>query len=244
MKTLRAAAVALALAPAAFVLSMSSDASACGMSVRLEPIPQRPTPVQEIARAEKALEAGQASAAALAVKGSFPGFRSITPGKNPLETRALRVFALAVVRSDGAIDERTVHGGAAKWKKSANLEWAAQALREIDESRPNDPAVQADLGEALSKLPHKQGEALTILSKLAEKDLMGSPNAYAALASLRAAKGDDEGAQAALKRCSAMTKSTSVCRLPGSAPTAAKSPTKVAAATPQASGKALLAARF
>ena len=87
-----------------------------------------------------------------------------------------------------------------------------QSIREIDAKRPNDPTVQADLGEALSKLPHGQAESLKILSGLAQKDLMGSPHAYAALANLKSIKGDASGAEAALKRCEEMSKAKGVCK--------------------------------
>src|SRR4051812_3781252 len=103
MKIAAVLAIALGLAPAAFVVSSVAtehEAHACGMSVRMDRTPQRPTPVQEIARAEKALESGQNLAAAQAILGSFPRIRTATAGANPLETRALRVFSLAVVRSD------------------------------------------------------------------------------------------------------------------------------------------------
>jgi hypothetical protein len=209
---------ALALAAAALTLTVigtySYDAEACGMSVRLDPTPQRPTPVQEIARGEKALEGGQNLVAAQAVLGAFPRIRNAEAGSNPLETRALRVFALAVVRSDGTIDEKKVRGTATtgEWSPKSNLEWAAQALREIDAKRPNDPTVQADLGEALAKLPSGQKEALKILQGLAQKDLMGSPHAYAALAKLRSQSGDLAGAEAAIKRCEEMSKSPGICK--------------------------------
>ena len=212
--------LALALVPAALVVSSVAyehDAKACGMSVRMDPTPQRPTPVQEIARAEKALEGGQNLAAAQAILGSFPRIRTATAGANPLETRALRVFALAVVRSDGTVDEKKAHVASAngnEWTPKANLEWAVQSLREIDVKRPNDPTVQADLGEALSKTATGQGEALKLLQGLAQKDLMGSPHAYAALAKLRTQNGDSAGAEAAIKRCEEMSKTPGVCKSP------------------------------
>ncbi|MBX3205471.1 MAG: hypothetical protein KF764_10405 [Labilithrix sp.] len=214
MKIVKLVAVALALVPAALAVTYSTDASACGMSIRMDPTPQKATPVQEIARAEKALESGQSLAAAKAVLGQFPKVRVATAGANPLETRALRVFALAVVRSNGAVNEKTAGfmKGAEDWTRTANLEWAVQSIREIDAKRPNDPTVQADLGEALSKLPHGQKESMTILQGLAQKDLMGSPHAYAALAKLRSEQGDDAGAQAAIKRCEEMSKSPGVCK--------------------------------
>ena len=213
MKIARVAAFAVALVPAALVFLGPSSAQACGMSVRLDPTPQRPTPVQEIARAEKALEGGQALQASQAVLAAFPRVRNATAGSNPLETRALRVFALALVRSEGTADEKKAHvATTGEWTPKANLEWAVQSLREIDEKRPNDPTVQADLGEALSKLPHGQQESLKLLGALAQKDLMGSPHAYAALAKLRVVTGDSAGAEAAIKRCEEMSKTPGVCK--------------------------------
>jgi len=228
MKITRAAVLALAIVPAAFVLGNAHDAEACGMSVRMDPTPAKPSPVQEIARAEKALDAGQHLVAAKAVLGTFPTIRSTTAGKIPLETRALRVFAMAVVRSEGAVDEKKAHVASAngvEWTPAANLAWAVQSLREIDQARPNQPTVQADLGEALSKLPSGEAESLRILQGLAQKDLMGSPQAYAALAKLRGRQGDTAGALAALKRCEEMSKAPGVCR-----PAAPSSPS-VAVAT-------------
>jgi Flp pilus assembly protein TadD len=212
MKILKAAVLALAVVPAA-ILAIPQDASACGMSVRMDPTPQRPTPVMEIARAEKALENGQNVQAAQAVLGTFPRIRVATAGTNPLETRALRVFALAVVRSNGDVNEKKAgFASQGEWTPKANLEWAVQSIREIDAKRPNDPSVQADLGEALAKLPHGQDEALKILTALAQKDLMGSPQAYAALANLKSIKGDASGAEAAIKRCEEMSKAKGVCK--------------------------------
>lgn len=205
--------VVLSLLALSAVVVAPGVANACGMSVRLEPIPQKPTPVQEIARAEKALEAGSPGIAARVVVGTFGKVRGIEAGKDALQTRALRVFALAVVRSGGAVQEKNLGVPEAEgWTTHANLEWAAQALREIDAKRPNDPSLQADLGEALARLPQSEGEAMLLLGKLAQKDLMGSPHAYAALARLRAKTGDEKGAEAARARCEEMTKTKDVCK--------------------------------
>jgi hypothetical protein len=211
MKIARAAVLALALVPVLGVcFSAEGTARACGGAMSLEDVtPQRPTPVQEIARAEKALEAGQSLTAISAVLSTFPGIRSVSAGASPLESRALRVFALALVRSDGAFDEKRVHVPSANgldWSPTTNIAWAVQALREIDETRPNDPTVQADLGEALTKTTSGQPEALKLLQGLAQKDLMGSPHAYAALAKLRTQTGDAAGAEAAIRRCEEMSK--------------------------------------
>jgi hypothetical protein len=221
MKTIaKLVAVALAIVPAA--LAIAPDASACGMSVRLEPVKAKPSPVQEIARAEKALENGQNGEAAKAVLANFSNVRNVTAGSNPLETRALRVFALAVVRSDGTVSEKSSGSWSQNdWTPAANIAWAVQSLREIDAKRPNDPTVQADLGEALSKTAIGKDEALKMLGGLAEKDLMGSPFAYAALAKIRNEKGDTSGAEAAIKKCSEMTKTPGVCK-PVTAPSNGK----------------------
>jgi hypothetical protein len=230
MKLARAAAAALAILPAAAIFgaifAAPRDAAACGGAIFMESRPTpRPTPVQEIARAEKALENGQSLVATQAVLGSFPRVRAATAGKDGLETRALRVFALALVRSEGAADEKKAGvATTADWTRKANLEWAVQALREVDAKRPNDPSVKADLGEALARLPHGEAEAHTILGGLDTKDLMGSPQAYAALAKLREKKGDAAGAEAAVKRCEEMTKTPGVCR-PAVAPAAKPKPT-------------------
>ncbi|MFO0739003.1 MAG: hypothetical protein U0270_24115 [Labilithrix sp.] len=223
MKKIATLVAALAIIPA--FAAVTSDASACGMSVRLEPTPlkAKPSPVQEIARAEKALESNQNTEAAKTVLANFSNVRGVTAGDNPLETRALRVFALAVVRSNGVVNERNSGSwSSTEWTPTANLEWAIQSLREIDAKRPNDPTVQADLGEALSKLPRTQDESLKLLGGLAQKDLMGSPFAYAALAKIRETKGDTAGAQAAIKRCEEMSKVPGVCKpaTPASTPAA------------------------
>lgn len=202
------------------LVATAGEAQACGMSVRLEPTVKR-SPVQEIARAEKALEAGQNLTAAAAVFGAFPRVRALPPiSAAPLESRALRVVALALVRSNGATDEVGARGGKSA-HPGANVTWAVQTLRDMDARRPNDPALQADLGEALAKVPGREDEAFNLLDGLATKDLMGSPFAYAALAKLRAARGDAGGELAAQKRCREMSRNPGIC---GPAPASPSAP--------------------
>ena len=207
----------LALLPLVAVLATAAAANACPNAVFLGPPGQSPrTPVQRISGAERLLDRAEHGAAMKAVVTTFPKIRATEASASPLEARALRVFALAIVRTSGGRSERDlgIDGGGreeARWMPAANLAWAVQSLREIDAKRPNDPAVQADLGEALSKLPASQDEAMNLLGTLAEKDLMGSPFAYAALAKLRSDRGDSAGAEAAVKRCEEMSKSPGVC---------------------------------
>lgn len=231
--------VALAVALLSSGTLAVSHADACGMSVRLAP-PKvkeaKPSPVLEVAAAERALEQDQPVVAARRIVAAFPSVRGEEAGRDPLGTRALRVLALAAVRADGDL----ALAGAQRWSRSANLQWALQSLREIDQKRPNDPALQADLGEALARMPHTQEEAFKVLDGLAKKDLMGSPHAYAALGRLRADRGDREGAALAVKRCEGMAQTPSVCAPPATSQ-GAVTPSKTAATSAPSAG--LLAAR-
>jgi hypothetical protein len=60
--------------------------------------------------------------------------------------------------------------------------------------------------------PSFHAEAHKILSELAEKDLIASPEGYAALAKIRSNLGDKEGAESAVKRCMAMSKDPKTCQ--------------------------------
>lgn len=199
----RASIAALSLTAAMLTFCAPGIASACEEAVNLNPDPE-PSPAQLVAGAEKALDVDPNEAARV-VFTHFTGIRSSVAGTDPIRTRALRVLAIAITRTNGTATERKTLSVGPEWRPNANLEWAVQTLREIDEVRKNDPAVQADLGEALAKLPHGRGEAMRILGGLAQKDLMGSPHAYAALAALKQEKGDAAGAEAALTKCKEMS---------------------------------------
>lgn len=182
MKQARIAALSLS---AMLAFCTPSIANACISAVRQV----QPSPDQMVSSAEKVLEVSPVEAARVILT-SFPAIKSVTPGTNPISTRALRVLAVATVRSS---------------TKAEDVDWAVKTLRAINDVRKNDPAVQADLGEALAKTANGKAEALTLLSKLADKDLMGSPHAYAALASLKQEKGDAAGASAAMTKCKEMS---------------------------------------
>lgn len=95
--------------------------------------------------------------------------------------------------------------------RAANLAWSIETLRKLNVARPNDPALQAELGEALARTPSGQDEAFQIPGGLAASDLMGSAHGYAALARLRSAKGDAAGSADASERCRAMATAASIC---------------------------------
>jgi hypothetical protein len=193
--------VAIAAAPGA--------ASACGTAVYREIDDNS----QLVAQAEQALSDGKLNKAAAKAVQAFPALKIVKPGSVPLADRALRILALASVRSDGGLN---LGGFKAKTagERTTNLEWSVATLRGLNAKRLNNPSYQTDLGEALSKLPGGHEEAKKILGELAAKDLLTSAEGYAALARLRAESGDGTARDEAVKRCAAMSKSPSVCEVP------------------------------
>lgn len=172
--------------------------------------------------AERALDEGRLVAAAGLVIRQMPHVKQLQPKRHKLVERAQRVLALAVVRHDGALPikyevpayaQGTFAGKTAEHRKE-NLEWAAKVLRQVSEIRHGDPGAQTDLGEALARIDAHRAEARTLLEKLAEKDLVTSPEAYAALARLRAAAGDENGERMAVQRCEKMARDAGMCRAP------------------------------
>jgi hypothetical protein len=212
--------LALGVAAATFGAAMP-NASACGGG--WWPEVQIDHRVQGIARAEKALEGGKYADAAASVVRMIPHIRNYTKAtKDPIINRAMRVLAVATVRSEGQLDfaKQMPDDLEGQWiakkdgDKLANLEWAAHTMGAVNDWKKNDPAMQTELGEALAKVDARRGEATELLGKLAAKDLMASPEGYAALAQLRAAAGDDSGRVAALERCRAMAEDAALCKAP------------------------------
>lgn len=184
------------------------EARACGNAVREVVDPS----AVNIAAAEKAVGAGRYAAAVVGVTQVFPAIAETAVGAKPLSDRALRILALAAVRTDGALTVgKTMQGTTAEGKEK-NLLFAVDTLRKLNARRANNPSLQTDLGEALSRVPRFKTEGLKLLSELAQKDLVASPEGYAALAKLRENQGDKEGSLAAWKRCAGMTKNAKMCQ--------------------------------
>jgi hypothetical protein len=225
-KSLKSKAVLIALAGAA-VIGAAPEARACGGAwypVMIED-PDVDYRQQGVPLAEKALDEGRLLPAAGMVIRQIPHVKKLAPKSAKIVERAQRVLALAVVRYDGALPiqaevpwyaQGTWRGKTAEQRR-ANLEWAVNVLRRVSELRKNDPASETELGEALAKVDDHRNEARALLEKLATKDLITSPEAYAALATLRARAGDASGEKLAVERCEKMARSTQVCRTPGHA---------------------------
>lgn len=165
---------------------------------------------QDIARADRALEQGRALVAyriAHRTRRELAQHARTAPDPNTdrLIARALRITAVAVVRLDGntPITARAARRGVVRGRQDRSLRWALGQLRAIRARHPNDPVAEEQYAEALARFPEHREEARTILTRLAERDLMPGAHGYATLARLL-----DSSAplfSRALDRCQAMS---------------------------------------
>ncbi len=197
---------ALALLAFTAVASIASPSDACINGVELEIMKFHATPAGQILLAEKDLEAGRNASAALRVRQQFSNIRSLDANAPPLGLRAQRIYALAIVRSDGKMD-------AEQWTTWANREWALETLSALSAKKQN-PVATADLAEAQTSLARTRATGIATLEDLDRRDLLGSPHAYLALARARNAQGDAGGMLAAVRRCAMMSTDRKLCDLP------------------------------
>lgn len=212
----------LVLLGALAIGSVTRDAHACGGAwvpyLEKNQVDYR---VGGVARAEKSFEKGKIDAAAASVIRMMPQVRDMNAKKSTLVARAQRMLALAVARSDGALPigrgvPKFIQGrwlGKTAKDRQANLIWAVKVLRTIEKTKKDSPATQTDLAEAMAHVDADKAEARSILEKLAKKDLVATPEGYAALASLRSESGDKSGGKLAMKRCKAMAGHPAACRI-------------------------------
>ncbi len=195
------------------------DAQACGGGwwPEIEQIDHR---VAGVARAEKNLEAGNYDAAAGSVLRMIPHIAGYTQlnTSDPIIHRAMRVLAVATARKNGQLDiadeiPNELEGwvGVNDAEASTNLLVAISMLKKVGEVKTNDVVIESELGEAMAKLDSHRTEGKVMLETLAQKDLLSSPEAFMALATLRKADGDATGEAAALQRCRQMAQDATVC---------------------------------
>ena len=199
--------LALSFVLPAAVSALPTSAKACGGEVYLETNPN----TMLVAQAEQLLSQGKLNKAAEKAVQAFPALKIVKVGSTNLSDRALRIMALAASRAEGSVT-----AGAMKAKDhEANMAWSVATLKAIDAKRPNNPSIQTDLAEVMSRVPEHKEAALKMLSELSDKDLITSAEGYAALGRLKAAAGDSKAREAAVKRCETMTKSPDqVCVVP------------------------------
>ena len=177
--------------------------------------------IHGVAQAEKAMANGNRVAAAASVIRMMPHIRSLKSKPGSLVARAERILAVALSRSQGALplSREVPHELLEAWQGTksgqslANLAWSVEVLQRQATSKPEDVALKTDLAEAMARVPERRSEARAILEDLAKRELIASPEGYAALAELRSQLGDADGQKLALKRCEAMAKSQDACLL-------------------------------
>ncbi len=212
----------LVLLGALAIGSVARDAHACGGAwVPYLEENQVDYRVDGVARAEKSFDKGKVNAAAASVIRMMPQVRNMNAKKSKLVARAQRMLALALARTDGALPvAREVPGfvqgrwlGKTAKDRKANLDWAVKVLGAISKTKKDSPAAQTDLAEAMAHVDADKAQARRILEKLAKKDLVATPEGYAALASLRSESGDKSGGKLAMQRCKAMAGHPAACRI-------------------------------
>jgi len=198
---------------------LAQDARACGgewyPEVMVDPL------IHGVAQAEKTLSGGNRLAAAASVIRMIPHIKSLKPKPGSLVARAERVLAVSLSRSRGVLPvgnevPAEVLGawrGAGEGEAAANMAWSVAVLKRQSASKSDDVALKTDLAQAMARIPEQRAEARAILEELAKRDLIASPEGYAALASLRRESGDADGQSVALKRCEAMAKNQDACVL-------------------------------
>jgi hypothetical protein len=199
--------------------ALPTDALACGgewyPEVTVDPR------IHGVAQAEKSLGRGNYRAAAASVIRMMPHIKSLKGKPGSLVGRAERVLAVAVSRSDGrlVVDSEVPADVLGGWQgtkdaeRTANLLWSVGVLERQAQAKPDDVGLKTELAEGLSRLPARRAEARAILEDLAKRDLIASPEGYAALATLRSESGDADGRRLALARCEAMSKTPGACAL-------------------------------
>jgi len=207
--------VALAMSAVSFLSSASALACGGDWFPELQIDPR----IHGVLEAEKSLAKGNYVAAAGSVVRMMPQLKTLDANKDPLVARAERVLAVAIERSNGklALEQEVPSAYVGHWlgksplDQDKNMAWSVSTLRRQLSIKQDDPGVQTELGEALSKVDGGAEEARTLLESLASRDLVATPEGYKALAQLRLQKGDQAGQQLAMKRCESMATSSKVC---------------------------------
>jgi hypothetical protein len=198
---------AVGLALTLSVIGMTSHearASECGMG---DDIDWYAGERAKVSTADSLLESGQAREAAWMVQTTWPRMREARPvtGSLPHIAEAVRVMALACVRTEGNVRGGLGWSGATAEERAANVRWGVSRLRMLAEANPESAPAKADLGEGLALSPKTEDEARAILEGLDAAHNITSVEAFSALARLRFASGDKDGAALALAECDSLT---------------------------------------
>lgn len=175
-------------------------ADACGNTV--ERVVRVDPEAKSVRRAERLLADRAHRAVAKEVLATFPqALRAEHRDRRQgLFERSQRALALAVVRSDGALNLGAALPGRTAAQRQAGLAWAAAILR-VHHAKGGGVLVTSELAEALARLPAERAAARELLAELGDGDLLPTARAWALLARLEREFGDEAAAGRATRRC-------------------------------------------
>lgn len=162
----------LALAP--------SDGSACVNETERVVVPT----TGSLVAAEKQANEGDLDAAIKSLMGAQPRISIASAGMSPDKDRAIRVAARILARASSGPFPNFPND-------EEQLKWGFLNVRKMREKSPDDPSILTDFGEIGARLPTERHEAMQVLARLEEKDLVASAFGYAALGRMRAEIGAD-----------------------------------------------------
>jgi predicted Zn-dependent protease len=156
-----------------------------------------------VSQADELLDAGQPKEAAKVIQSLWPRMHEARPvtGSLPHIAEGVRVMALASVRSSGDVPSASGWASDTAAERAANVRWGISRLRMLASASPDNRSAKVDLGEALSRVPGSEAEALALLEGVQAEHAITSAEGFAALARLRAAQGDVDGAADANAEC-------------------------------------------
>jgi hypothetical protein len=212
------AVVGVGMLAAAFATAHDAGAQSCGMGN----IDWYANDKANVARAETLLAEGKPQDAAWLIQQTWPRMSEAVPvsGSLPHIAEGVRIMALAAVRTDGAVTTGLGWASRTPLERSVNVTWGVRRLRMLTAAYPTSNEAKTDLGEALARAPATQDEARGILEALAKTDGISSPEGYAALARVRTAAGDSNGAAVASAECTRRTSVASRCAVPAASTSA------------------------
>jgi hypothetical protein len=182
----------------------AARASECGMGNDIDWYAGERVKVSDAA---SLLDLGEERQAAWIIQSTWPRMHEARPMTGSLRhiAEAVRVMAIACVRSGGDVRSGQGWSSNTAGERAANVRWGLSRLQMLTDATPDDALLKVDLAEALSRSPATEGRAKEMLESLTTSGIMLTPEAFAALARLRLASGDEAGAAAAVEQCATLT---------------------------------------
>ncbi len=192
----------------AALLARSVPSGACDNVVRRVVDPR----VAALQRAEALLFSAREVVAARTVAQTHPGVAQYAASRGSIESRAVRVVALALIRTGGNVPGLAGLPASTPARRAANVAWAVARLREIRDLRPNAAVAQTDYAEALARQPSTRSAGVALLDDLALRGVVASANAWALVAQARESERRWNERDTALMRCRSMARAASICQ--------------------------------